>query len=205
MFWKPTSPVAFLLTLGKDHSQEILNHSLQKSISANMKKLFSEKKFADVVCVVEKQEIPAHRCILSQSKYFENMFESGMQEATAQRIPISDISVKAFKAMLESMYLGTVKLDEALASELIIQADKYALPELRFLCEFELQKYLSMNNLLRIARLVEKIEAPLLEKKIVEFLSDNYSKLSTSINLSELPNKMIIHALGILNQKLGSA
>lgn len=42
-----------------------------------MRRLYTEKLFADVVFVVQGEEIPAHKGIIAaRSKFFENMFLS---------------------------------------------------------------------------------------------------------------------------------
>uniref|UniRef100_A0A6B2L5H6 BTB domain-containing protein n=1 Tax=Arcella intermedia TaxID=1963864 RepID=A0A6B2L5H6_9EUKA len=68
---------------------------------------------ADVVFVVEKQKIPAHRCILAKASLpFKSMFFGGMRESKEKEVAIGNenVSPDCFKVFLEYIYTRVAPL-----------------------------------------------------------------------------------------------
>ena len=76
-----------------------------------------------------------------RSLYFKNLLTSGMQEASAKEIRISDCSAKAFKTVINYILLDDLESDDLSNTlEVMIVADKYQLLRLKALCDCQLHQ-----------------------------------------------------------------
>ena len=78
--------------------------------------LWRDERLTDFAVSAEGVEFKAHRVALaSSSKYFLNLFESGMRDATSHSIALDDISYPVFMVLLEYLYTDTFEMpDDAL-------------------------------------------------------------------------------------------
>jgi len=75
-------------------------------LSSLLKLFLNQAPQHDVTFEVESELIPAHKWWLTQkSKYFANMFSSGMLEAQSSRINISDMKATTFRGTKSFMNL----------------------------------------------------------------------------------------------------
>uniref|UniRef100_A0A7E4UU00 BTB domain-containing protein n=1 Tax=Panagrellus redivivus TaxID=6233 RepID=A0A7E4UU00_PANRE len=72
--------------------------------------LYLNEKMSDVTIIIKGVKLPAHRLILVRCKYFQAMFESGMVEATSNRIELRETSIDGFKSVLKWFYTGTADI-----------------------------------------------------------------------------------------------
>lgn len=102
------------------------------------------------------------------------MFEhSTTQEAQTGIVTISDNSAAGVGDLLEFMYSGCVeKLDEN-AEELLQISEKYYLPQLKLLCERNLIRKLSVNNVCQLLALADINLADVLKKACFTFIFTN--------------------------------
>jgi len=193
------APAAKILSVSIPKQSTVRSSSEKQSYSnnilAHMRRLFFEKTYSDITFEVEGQKVQAHRNILIKCQFFDKMFQSGMKEATASTIQITDISLVNFKAMLEFIYCNEVMLSEKLALDLLILSDKYSLPELKVDCEAFLSKQLSPENVLQVAKTAELALAAELEKNVADYVIQNLDTLEESIDLQKLPPSIFIKAI----------
>uniref|UniRef100_A0A7E4ZR92 BTB domain-containing protein n=1 Tax=Panagrellus redivivus TaxID=6233 RepID=A0A7E4ZR92_PANRE len=97
-----------------------------------MGKLYLNDKMSDVAVIVDGVKLPAHRLILAQRcEYFDVMFESGMIEATSNRIEVREASLDSVKLVLKWIYTGEtdlISIDNAF--EVIRLAHMYQIKQL---------------------------------------------------------------------------
>jgi len=75
------------------------------SLPTDMIALLESGTFADVTFVINDTRIKGHKCILaSRSKFFDNMFSVGMRESEESVVSVQDISLPAFRKLLEFIY-----------------------------------------------------------------------------------------------------
>jgi len=162
----------------------------------HMELLWKEKLYADVTFIVQKEEIPAHRIILLKSFYFQDILQQDTiaHDKTA-KVEISDISPPSFKAILEYIYFGKVIFTQSLALDLVIQADKYFLPNLKEDCESYLSAQLNITNFLDFIKAAKVAESGNLENQLVGFLIKNLEKINQEVDLHLIPQDLFVKAM----------
>lgn len=181
-----------LVMQGKDHAY-----------FGQMRRLYQEKLFADIVFVVQGEEISAHKgLIASRSKFFEHMFFSGMVESQASKIEIIDMKPDTFKALLGYLYLNEIELNKERASELLEMSDKYLLDDLKTLCEQYLSQIISLQNFIDLAEMAERFEATLLQENIISYAISRLDQLNNNYpeEIMRLSKKMLWSIALKLNQ-----
>jgi len=162
------------------------------NIQKTMKQFLTEAPYSDISFEVESQIIPAHKGWLTQkSKYFMNMFSSGMTEAQASMIKISDMKATTFKAFLEFLYSDQVDLNFNLALELLQQADKYSVPELKRACEEYLAKSLTRENYATIGKIAELVDATSLRQAVVNLIAKNMRTLRKRQDFDDISDNLL--------------
>ena len=88
--------------------------NLSSQVRSQYSKLFKSKVHSDVVFVIERQRISAHRTILAaQSQYFESLLFGSMKEAKAGDVVLRDVSPASFELLLQYAYTGCIELPGA--------------------------------------------------------------------------------------------
>jgi len=129
------------------------------------------KLYSDVTIVCQEHEIPANRVLLAtRSEVFRAMFAHSTLEASSGRIEITDVDAVVFEQLLAYIYTGFSPNVDALAEELLIAANKYALEELKTDCVRVLESHLSMDNVLEMLKLGDRHEASKLKEAAINFL-----------------------------------
>jgi len=109
-----------------------------------------------------------------------------MAETQASKITITDMKASTFKAFLEYLYSDDVQLNEALALELLQQADKYSVPDLKNSCETYLTGRLSVENYVAISQMAELVEAESLRQAVIAFVAKNIKNLKLRKDFEQL-------------------
>ena len=156
--------------------------------------LFETKMHSDVVFNVKGKEIKAHKGILaSGSDVFETMFNIDMEEKKKNQVEITDIEYNVFEELLRYIYCGKVDGIEWVADDLIVAAEKYGVKSLKFECEKELIKKISIENCLDYFNFSDLIGTKELENNTIQFINDHFEQLKNPI--SELPKNLVVKLL----------
>jgi len=163
-----------------------------EGVDQMMKKFFKEAPYSDIVFEVEGIEIPAHKWwLINRSKYFANMFSSGMIESKTNRIPVPDMKVSTFQAFLEFVYSDSVRLNEQMALELLKLADMYSVPDLKAKCEEFLTGILKFHNYLEIAKVAELVDSEDLKKAVVAYMAKEIKIIKARENFNEISDEYL--------------
>ncbi|PAN43410.1 hypothetical protein PAHAL_8G234000 [Panicum hallii] len=174
--------------------------------------LLSTGDGADVVFEVGGETFSAHRCILAaRSPVFRAELFGPMKEGAAASVGIHDMEARVFKALLDFIYTDVFPdIDEgetmaAMASHLLVAADRYGLERLKLICEEKLCGYIDTSTAGTIFALAEQHGCHGLKKACSDFLMSGnnltaaiatggfeHLKISWSSVLQELLVKLIV-------------
>ena len=123
------------------------------TLKDDMASLMQDGASSDVTLVAGRSNFRAHKAILSaRSPVFARMFQHRMIENTMNRVNITDIKPEILQVVLRFIYTDDCAVfqkstsSKQIARELFSAADKYQLEQLKILCENELSRTLSVDN-----------------------------------------------------------
>ncbi|KAL6504858.1 hypothetical protein OROHE_023616 [Orobanche hederae] len=157
--------------------------------------------FSDVVLVASgstdssssncsSPSIPAHRAVLtSRSPVFRAMLENEMEESLSGTIKISDVSYDVLRTFVNYLYTAEACLDEHMACDLLVVAEKYQVKHLKTYCEKYLMSRLNWENSLPYYAFAHQHGAKCLLDAALSLIMDNMDKLSKQEEYMELVEK----------------
>ncbi|CAI9778064.1 unnamed protein product [Fraxinus pennsylvanica] len=134
--------------------------------------------------------VPAHRAVLaSRSPVFRAMLENDMEESISGIIEVSDASYDAVRAFVNYLYTAEACLDQHMASDLLVLAEKYQVTYLKTYCEKFLMSKLNLENVLPCYALALQHGAKCLRDESLSLIMGNMDKLSKGEEYMELVEK----------------
>ena len=147
----------------------------------NYEKYFLNERLSDVQFRIDKEIIFAHKFVLAtRSEVFAAMFTHDMKENEENKVEIKDFNCQVFKEMLRYIYTGGIDKIETIVDDLLLIADKYMLEGLTKICENNLIKNLSNENVLDYLMFANKYNLSRLKKMAIIFIASNLSELLTT-------------------------
>jgi len=158
------------------------------SLSAQLLQLYKTGDYADIIFVVEGTEIPAHRgIIVARCEVFRNIFKS----ATSNKIQINDISLGAFKSLLEFIYTDCLNILPEQIIELYSASKKYDIPKLKQLVINDFGSHLTISNIVTSTDYAFKVNAPELEQICRKYILNNLLAISKDSGYKLLPGSLL--------------
>lgn len=143
-------------------------------LSQDIGSLLESHKFADVVLHVDGKEFRAQKAILAaRSPVFAAMFEHDTSESTHNRVDVTDVDPDVFGDMLQFVYTGRAPSLDDMAADLLVAADKYALDQLKALCEECLCSKLTVETAAELFFLADLHSAVLLKACAMGFINEH--------------------------------
>ena len=140
--------------------------------------LWRDERLTDFAVSAEGVEFKAHRVALaSSSKYFLNLFESGMRDAADATHALEGISPAVLKALLAFVYEGKCQIDEGLLIEVLEGSARLVVDPLKEACAHAIGARLAPSNALNAWRLADVFTLPALEKAAVEAALRGFEEL----------------------------
>ena len=134
--------------------------------------LFASKFLSDIIVHCGSEVFPAHRAILAGgSRVFSTMLTSDMDEVKSGGINVTDMTAPTLKTIMCYMYTGKVKVDKLDADsllEIIHEAEKYGLEELKNYCFRKLATCITDENVGALAVAVHLYRAEASVKAALE-------------------------------------
>eukprot|EP00964_Phaeocystis_antarctica_P081038 scaffold50658_cov63-Phaeocystis_antarctica.AAC.3 len=147
--------------------------------------LWRDERLTDFALCAEGVEFKAHRVALaSSSKYFLNLFESGMRDATDATHSLEGIRPKALEALLAFIYEGKCEIDEGLLTEVLEASARLVVDTLKEACANAIGARLAPSNALNMWRLADTFTLPALEKAAVEAALLGFEELPAQLATS---------------------
>eukprot|EP00049_Salpingoeca_infusionum_P007616 m.123866 g.123866 ORF g.123866 m.123866 type:complete len:1200 (+) comp13762_c0_seq4:144-3743(+) len=148
-------------------------------------KYLMSSTFSDVILVLDcGTKIPAHKIMLcATSSFFSAQLDGEWRSESlgdTQQLPVSDVSAKAMKLVLEFMYCGECQypLDDLnLCLEVMMAASLLLLPVLRETLELHIGTKLSVDNVLDVYQYAYHGQAPKLLSTCTFFILNHYPQL----------------------------
>ncbi|KAL5728402.1 hypothetical protein ACHQM5_001493 [Ranunculus cassubicifolius] len=153
--------------------------------------------FTDVVLVASDDDrdkgapsVPAHKAILaSRSPVFKAMLENEMEESRSGTIKIGDVSYDALRSFVQYLYTAEVPLDESMACDLLVLAEKYQVKQLKSHCESFLTSKLCAENAFMCYAFATQHNAKSLNEASISLITENMDKLTKQEEYQELVDK----------------
>ncbi|XP_077213658.1 BTB/POZ domain-containing protein [Tasmannia lanceolata] len=150
--------------------------------------------FTDIVLEATDEEatraIHAHKAVLvSKSPVFKAMLENEMEESRSGTIKISDVSYDVLRSFVHYLYTAEVLLDELLAYELLVLAEKYEVKHLKAICEKFITSKVNNDNAVMSFAFAHRHNAKQLLEAALSFITDNMNTLTEREEYKELVDK----------------
>ncbi|CAL1298356.1 unnamed protein product [Larinioides sclopetarius] len=148
----------------------------------DMKTLYNDHLFSDIVLRTDTEEFQAHRSILSaRSPVFRSMFSTDMKEKADKCVEISDLSSDTVRRMLLFLYSDFVEeLNLKSAKELYFAADKYDIISLKRRCAVFMQRNLCPSNVCEVLVLADMHQDRDLKSAVYDYIQKNDKKVFAS-------------------------
>ncbi|KAF5818349.1 putative chromatin remodeling & transcription regulator BTB-POZ family [Helianthus annuus] len=134
--------------------------------------------------------VPANKAVLaSRSPVFRAMLETEMEESLSGTIKLSDVSYDALRTFVNYLYTAEACLDDDMACNLLILADKYEVKHLKTYCEkFLISKLIWETSLISYSFAHQHNAKNLIDASL-SLILDNMDKLSKREEYLELVEK----------------
>ncbi|KAI3785330.1 hypothetical protein L1987_44446 [Smallanthus sonchifolius] len=152
----------------------MLKSSASESILRCLSRMLHEEIDADVTINTCDGALKAHKAILSASSpVFHSMFLHNLKEKTSSTINIQDMSLESCTALLSYLY-GTIKQEDFWKHRLALlgAANKYAISNLKDLCEESLLEDINTDNVLERLQEAWLYQLDKLKKGCLTYLFD---------------------------------
>ena len=138
-----------------------------------------------------------HKIILStNSRYYDRMFSSNYCENQG-KVTVTDISSGIMETVLRYLYTRQVQKSD-IDEQLYYAADKYEIDELKEVCEKELAKGISLENIVSLAVAASLCGSDSFKTNIFAFLSQQWNNIQSSdqTQLAQHYPDILTHLLG---------
>ncbi|PKU86558.1 BTB/POZ domain-containing protein At4g08455 [Dendrobium catenatum] len=131
--------------------------------------------------------VPAHRAVLiSRSPVFKAMLETEMEENKSGMIKIYDVSYEVLRSFVKYLYTAEVLLDEQMACDLLILAEKYQVKHLKSFCEKFMTSKVNNENAIASYAFAHQHHAKQLIEAALSSIIENISTLTEREEFKEL-------------------
>jgi speckle-type POZ protein len=136
---------------------------------------------ADVTFHVGGEMFSAHRSVLAaRSSVFKAELHGPMKEGGSYPIVIHEMEADVFKCLLHFIYTDTLPADllmasqeAAMASHLLVAADRYDVQRLKLICEHKLCSQVDANMVVACLALADQRNCRGLKEACLQFLASN--------------------------------
>lgn len=156
----------------------------------DVQSLVNNKELCDVCFYVEGRPVYAVGAILAvRSEHFRTLLYGGLRESrNRENIVIEDARYDVFFCVVEYLMTGRIKqkLNEDVAMEVLITAEKYLLGELKEICSDVIRKKIQVENVVRIILTSYRHNAESLKNLCLEFIVNHLDHVKNSKDFVEL-------------------
>lgn len=117
------------------------------------------------------------------------MLENEMEESRSGIIKIHDVSYDVLRSFVHYLYTAEVLLDEQLACDLLVLAEKYQVKHLKCFCEKFMTSKVNNDNALANYAFAHRHNAKPLLEAALSLIMDNMATLTERVEYKELVDK----------------
>ncbi|XP_041375350.1 kelch-like protein 26 [Gigantopelta aegis] len=163
---------------------------------AGLRHLRDKQQLFDVVLVVEKQKLPAHRVVLAScSDYFRAMFTDGLKECHQEEIVLSGVTAKGMANLVDFAYTSKSNIDCDSVVDVLGAASHIQILPVIAACEDYLKKHLSLDNCVDIANVAELYTLKPLEQFVFQFMCKNWHEFCSCHDFHRLRKSQLLKLL----------
>ncbi|KAG6526366.1 hypothetical protein ZIOFF_016349 [Zingiber officinale] len=126
---------------------------------------------------------------ISRSPVFKAMLENEMEESRSGIIKIHDVSYYVLRSFVHYLYTAEVLLDEHMACELLILAEKYQVKHLKIFCEKFMTSKVNNDNAIGNYAFAHRHSAKQLLEAALSLIIENMATLTEREEYKELVEK----------------
>jgi hypothetical protein len=151
--------------------------SSESNLRDKMYSFYGRGSSDSCIIQVEKRVFNVSKAILmSQSKVFENMFNSGMQEEHEGKMKIANVSPTIMECFIKYLYLGNLDNLADVAKDLFYLADKYEVKDLKEECVNHLSIGFNKENVFERLQLAFMHNEEVIKKAVLAYVCDKRSE-----------------------------
>jgi len=143
--------------------------------SESMLQMYKEGRFTDIDIRCEGRVFKVHRVVLAaRSHVFDTMFSSNLLESVQNIVEVKEVDPNALEAFLYFMYTDKIEENHLQhASDLLVLANRYDVPDLKDMCTQTLAHNLTVQNAAGILSIADTTHTPILKRCALQFISEN--------------------------------
>ncbi|KAL5982729.1 hypothetical protein ACLOJK_016805 [Asimina triloba] len=126
---------------------------------------------------------------ISKSPVFKAMLENEMEESRSGTIKISDVSYDVLRSFVNYLYTAEAFLDEQMACELLVLAEKYQVKHLKAFSEKFITSKVNNDNAVMSFAFAHRHNAKNLLEASLSLITDNMDTLTERVEYKELVEK----------------
>ncbi|KAF6216242.1 hypothetical protein GE061_000582 [Apolygus lucorum] len=135
----------------------------------------------DTQVIVNNHVFDVHRFVLSQCQVFAAMFRHDMNESITNSITIDDYEPAVFREFLRYLYTNQIEdMDVTGYLQLYMCAEKYAVAELKTVCERELRLLITVDNVVEILLFTDTYNVESLKRDALKFIANMASRVAAT-------------------------
>ncbi|XP_030055903.1 kelch-like protein 35 [Microcaecilia unicolor] len=150
----------------------------------------------DVVLLIDGQEFPCHRAMLSaNSAYFRAMFGGSLKEGHQEVVSIQKISAPSMTLLLDYMYGGNLVIEEENVEGILEACDLLQISRLRDACITFLEDQLHPYNCVGMKKFADSFSIASLSEKSKKVMLEGFAEVSRHEEFLELSQTELIEYL----------
>lgn len=165
-------------------------------VLAGLTKLRDMEQLFDVVLIVEKDRLPAHRVVLAScSEYFRAMFTDGLLECQLDEIPLNGVTSTGMKNLIDFAYSSKIDINAGNVQDVLCAANHIQLMPVVEACVNFLKSHIVLSNCVDLLSIAELFTLQDLTQYVYKYISKNMSSLAMAAEFYKLSESQLENLL----------
>lgn len=168
------SNFTFVVDFTTGNTASVSAMTAEPKIHFDFSHLLETKTLSPVTFKLGSITISAHlRILASGSRVFAAMLHSDYREEIDRVVVIDDVKPEIFEKLLNFIYTGEAKIDQANASDLLVAANMFGVQQLKKECGVFLSKQITIDNVIEYLILSYLQNVDCLYRLALDFISND--------------------------------